>query len=180
MMKMTSNRFRLPPIHTHAPVSSRSNLVPGTCSNTSTARLRTGISPPVLGTCPKCEQAAKGPRATSIHATLAYSRCRCHRVFQSKLQRYQMSQRPMSQLARNRPNIILASRHSTEEHKPPQSKTKLADRSITLPDLEAIGVQSKGAATDMPMNYRHQTQLLPSSSSKSLLHKSVPKLRIDW
>ena len=50
-------------------------------------------APPVLKSCPKCKHLAKNTNGVTIHATLAYSRCRCHRIFHRKLQQYQLMQR---------------------------------------------------------------------------------------
>ena len=38
-----------------------------------------------LKTCPKCEHLVKEFRGDNIHSVLAYSRCRCHRMFVSKM-----------------------------------------------------------------------------------------------
>ena len=43
-----------------------------------------------MKTCPKCEHLVRELSGNSIHSTLAYSRCRCHRLFVSKIKELQV------------------------------------------------------------------------------------------
>lgn len=173
---MTTDEFSLPPICMRAPVSSGSKYSQGSITAPASSS-QVECSPPVLGTCQKCEQAAKGV-GMSIHATLAYSRCRCHRAFQYKLQQYQMSRSRGHRNGEAKPisrPLSCAKRLPTS-----QRRARLDNESTTLPKLP---VQSKTymVVADLPENYRRQTQLLPSSSLKSLhLQKSVSRLGVDW
>ncbi len=176
---MTTNRLSLPPIRVRASHCLSSNLD----DTPSITRDATGAFPPTPGSCSKCRQAVKDAKGMSIHATLAYSRCRCHRVFQSKLQRYQMCQRPASRLSRGSEFTECSYRQpASQEISSVKSRAKMVNRSIVLPD---VSVQSRTSLVASGMStgsstFRHQTQLLPSSSSKSLLQKSVSRLRADW
>ena len=46
-------------------------------------------TPPPFRTCSKCQRLFKNTGNMSLHSTLAYSRCRCHRYFKLSLQRHQ-------------------------------------------------------------------------------------------
>ena len=49
----------------------------------------TSATSPPFRTCSKCQRLFKNTGNTSLHSTLAYSRCRCHRYFKLSLQRHQ-------------------------------------------------------------------------------------------
>ena len=51
----------------------------------------TSATSPPFRTCSKCQRLFKNTGNTSLHSTLAYSRCRCHRYFKLSLQRHQLS-----------------------------------------------------------------------------------------
>lgn len=42
----------------------------------------------VFKTCPKCEKVSERSSSRTLHSTLAYSKCRCHRMLQYRLEQY--------------------------------------------------------------------------------------------
>lgn len=77
---------------------------------------------PVINTCPKCEHLIKNGNFLSIHSTLAYSRCRCHRNFRFYLKHFQSQPQPHTVAT----GIKIKSRVSTSSVRPAN------DEGITL------------------------------------------------
>ena len=49
---------------------------------------------PAFKTCPKCVKFSEKSLSHTLHSTLAYSKCRCHRMFQYRLEQYKAQMLP--------------------------------------------------------------------------------------
>ena len=76
-----------------------------------------------IKTCPKCEKLSERSPSRTLHSTLAYSKCRCHRMFQYRLEQYKaqvLHPRNKQELVPKSTSLPLTSLHRTPS--PPTPK----------------------------------------------------------